>query len=265
MSAKIQCLSRDLLEPTATATLSGTAVSKSGKVGLLFHFREIGLLNWAARYYPILRVLDQHGLSSKGSILEIGSGSTGLGTFRKIPFTGCDICFPNPPQWPMTPVIASATDLPFADGSFDAVLVSDVLEHIPPEFRERVIQEALRTARQLVIFGFPSGAAAHQSDRALRELFLSKHLEVPGWLEEHMLAPFPEENLFTTLPGWKVTRFGNENIHFHAWVMRREIHRSFVRASNAIRRLAPWLLRALLTGMERPPFYRQIFVLVRES
>jgi hypothetical protein len=223
------------------------------------------LLNWAARYYPILRVLEQYGLNSKGSILEIGSGSTGLGAFRKVPFTGCDISFPNPPQWPMTPVAASAAALPFGDRSFDAVLASDVLEHIPPEFRERVIQEALRTARRLVIFGFPSGDAAHKSDRALREVYLSRHLEVPSWLEEHMLAPFPAEDLFCNLPGWKMTQIGNENIQFHGWIMRQEFRRSFVRASNAFRRIAPWLLEALLHLAERPPFYRRIFVLLRES
>jgi len=165
----------------------------------------------------------------------------------------------------MTPVVASATELPFGDKSFDAVLASDVLEHIPPKLREKVIQEALRTARQLVIFGFPSGAAAHQSDRELRETYLRRHLEVPEWLEEHMLAPFPEKDLFRNLPGWEITQFGNENIRFHSWVMRQEFRRSFVRASNAFLRFAPWFLRAALRRSERPPYYRQIFVLVRES
>src|SRR5271155_5182490 len=113
------------------------------------------MLNWAARYYPILRALKQHSLLSTGSILEIGSGPAGLGTFRKVPFVGCDLSFSWTPEWPMTPVIASATDLPFGDNSFDAVVASDVLEHIPPELRATVISEALRVARKLVIFGFP--------------------------------------------------------------------------------------------------------------
>lgn len=223
-------------------------------------------MNWAARYYPILRVLDEHGLRSSGSILEIGSGSAGLGTFRKVPFTGCDLSFPLPPLPPMTPVIASATDLPFADESFDAVLASDVLEHVPPESREKVIRESLRTARRLAIFGFPCGAAAYELDRSLREMYRSRNLDVPEWLEEHMLAPFPDGSLFKDIRGWKVVaQFGNENIRFHSWVVRQETRRPFVRASNAVRRLVPHLLEAVLRQTDRPPFYRQIFVLVRQA
>lgn len=219
------------------------------------------MLNWAARYYPILRTLREHDLLSHGDILEIGSGSTGLGTFRKIPFTGCDLSFPQKPRWPMKAVVASATDLPFDDRSFEAVLASDILEHIPPESREQVIREALRVARRLVIFGFPCGTAAHDADRALREIYLRRNLSVPPWLEEHMLAPFPEERLFGDIPGWKVSGYGNENLAFHAWMMRQELHRPFVLTSNAFRKLSPRLLEFLLQKVEKPPYYRQIFIL----
>lgn len=163
----------------------------------------------------------------------------------------------------MIPVIASGTHLPFGDEAFEAVIASDVLEHVPPELRQTVITEALRVARKLVIFGFPSGTDAHNSDRKLRHSYLSNSLECPVWLEEHMLAPFPDESLFVSLSGWEITQFGNESIGFHSWMLRQEFHRSFVRASNLVRRLAPWLLRLLLRQADRPPFYRKIFVLSR--
>ena len=221
------------------------------------------MLNWAARYYPILRVLRQNGLLKSGSLLEIGCGPRGIGTFRKVPFTGCDINFPDAPIWPMTPVIASAAELPFEDRSFDAIVASDVLEHIPSELRKMVIAEALRVGRRLVIFGFPSGTEAHKADEELRELYISRHVEVPGWLEEHMLASFPEGVDFQGLPGWRVAQFGNENIRFHSWMMRREFSSMFVRMSGVARRAAPWLLEPLLRQADRPPYYRQIFVLTR--
>ena len=224
------------------------------------------MLNWAARYYPILRAFEQHNLLSSGSVLEIGCGPVGLGTFRKVPFVGCDLSFPDPPPaWPMTPVVASAADLPFEDRSFDAVLGSDVLEHIPPDLRTTVISEALRVARRLVVFGFPCGSAAHDADRALRQLYLSKQLEVPIWLEEHMLALFPEESLFREFPGWTVTKVGNESITFHSWMMRSEMGRVFRRGSSLLVKLAPRMLEYWLRKADTPPFYRQIFILSRDE
>lgn len=225
-----------------------------------------GLLNWAARYYPILRVLKQHGLFSAGSVLEIGSGPLGIGTFRKVAFVGCDLSFPPElPKWPMTPVIASAADLPFEDSSFDAVVASDVLEHVPANLRKKVISESLRVARQLVIFGFPCGLPAHEADTALRDFYTRKNIDVPVWLEEHMLEQFPEESLFSDLPNWKVEQFGNENIAFHSWMMRQEMSNTFVRASNAFRKFAPRSLERLLRRADKPPYYRQIFALSRQN
>jgi Methyltransferase domain len=219
------------------------------------------LLNWAARYYPILRTLKEHNLLASGTLLELGSGPFGIGTFRKVPFTGCDIAFPQEPRWPMSPMIASAAVLPLGDKSFDVVLASDVLEHIPPELRPKVIEEALRVARKLVIFGFPCGKPAHDADVALRELYLRENSVVPPWLEEHMLADFPEPILFNKIPGWKVVQFGNESIRFHSWMMRREMRRTFIRASKVLMLVAPWAVEQMLRRTDSPPYYRQIFVM----
>jgi Methyltransferase domain len=219
------------------------------------------MLNWAARYYPIIRILKAHGLFESGTVLEIGSGPVGLGLFRKVPFVGCDISFPFEPVWPMTPLIASATQLPLKDNEFDVVLASDILEHVPPDLRNAVISEALRVARRLVIFGFPSGKLAWESDRALLNTYLKADLPPPAWLTEHMEAHFPEPELFKGINGWKTNQQGNENIAFHSWLMRREMSGIFVRASLIGMRIAPSFLEALLRKADRGPFYRQIFAL----
>ena len=224
------------------------------------------MLNWAARYYPILRILKQHELLAEGTLLEIGCGPFGIGTFRKVPFVGCDLSFAGePPRWPMTQVVASATNLPFEDRSFDAVVVSDVLEHIPPHQRETVVSEALRVAKILVVFGFPCGSEAHKADEELRKFYLRRKVDVPGWLEEHMLAEFPDETLFRDLPAWDVVSIGSENLAFHSWMMRWELHLLFIRASNAFRKFAPRLLEALLRHADSSPFYRRFFVLTRKA
>ena len=219
------------------------------------------MLNWAARYFPILSVLKQHQLLESGSLLEIGSGPFGIGTFRKVPFTGCDLEFPVPARWPMTPLNASAANLPLADQSFDGVIASDVLEHVPPELRRKVIQETMRVARRLVIFGFPCGETAYDLDRELRETYLRENLQVPKWLEEHMEAPFPDPSLFENLTGWDVVQLSNESIRFHRWMMRSEMNKNFTRVTARLTRYTPWLLRPLLRLGDGEPSYRKIFVL----
>ena len=221
------------------------------------------MLNWAARYYPIIRTLKAHDLFNKGSLLEIGSGSIGIGRFRKVPFVGCDLTFPMPPEWPMTPITASAAQLPVKDQQFDVVVASDVLEHIPPGLRPAVIGESLRVARKLVIFGFPSGESAWESDKTLYNAYVNDKRSLPGWLAEHMEAPFPDTQLFQAVDGWNIEQVGNENIRFHSWLMQRERSYRFVRASTAVMRAAPLLLEFLLRLADDPPCYRQIVILSR--
>jgi hypothetical protein len=223
------------------------------------------MLNWAARYYPIVRVLKTHGLFHHGSLLEIGSGCVGIGRFRPIPFVGCDISFPFEPLWPMTPVTASATQLPMKDKEFDVVLASDMLEHVPPELRETVIGECLRVARKLVIFGFPCGPLAWESDRALFNTYIDAKLPPPEWLSEHMEAPFPDVGSVPHVAGWEMQHLGNESIRFHSWMMAREMSARFIRASQLAMRFAPTLLESLLRLSDRSPFYRQIFVFARHD
>lgn len=220
------------------------------------------MLNQAARYLPILRVLESH-LGRNPSVLEIGSGPTGLGQFRKRPFVGVEVLFSIPPSGPMTPVVASALALPFPSRAFEAVVGSDVLEHVPVKSRRAVIEESLRVAGKLAIFGFPSGECAHKCDESLRAIYVRRKLEPPTWLNEHMLEPFPDLELFSNLPQWQVAVFGNENLGFHARIMRLEMHRLFNYVMKASIVLCPRLLELLLQRFDYPPFYRQIVVLRR--
>lgn len=222
------------------------------------------MLNWAARYFPILRVLKPQ-LSDTDSLLEIGSGSVGIGKFRRAPFVGCDIGFSFRPKAPMLPVVASATNLPFDNGSFDAVVVSDVLEHVPPDQRMFVIREALRVVRKTAIFGFPSGRQALEYDVKLAEAYDRSRQDRPAWLQEHMqYQPFPTKDLFGELHHeWTVSSFDNENVVFHNWVMRQEMHRLGVYCFRILLAMAPRLMEYLLQRADREPYYRKIVVVQR--
>ncbi len=165
----------------------------------------------------------------------------------------------------MKAVIGSAADLPFRDKEFEVVVASDVLEHVPPDLRKTVVNECLRVAQKLVIFGYPCGQLAWESDKALLQTYLDRKLAPPDWLSEHMDAPFPEADLMREISGWEVQQQANESIGFHTWLMKREISPTFNRFSSRIMRVAPGVTEFLLKKADRNPSYRQIFTLIRRE
>jgi hypothetical protein len=224
------------------------------------------MLNWAARYFPIVRALKPE-LPVGASVLEVGSGPFGIGRFLGGSFVGCDIAFPVRPNHFMRPVVASATELPFGDKSFDAVVLSDVLEHVPGDLRLCVVREGLRVMRRVAIFGFPSGSEALEYDLKLAEEYTRRGRERPEWLEEHMqYQPFPTKELFGALPNeWDVSGFDNENVVFHNWVMRSEMRRLGLYSFGFLLAFLPCLTEYLLQYADRPPCYRKIMVVRRRS
>jgi hypothetical protein len=162
----------------------------------------------------------------------------------------------------MFPVMATAANLPFADRSFDGVIASDVLEHIPPGHRKSAIEEALRVARKLVIFGFPSGNAAFDCDRRLAEVYDRSQSSRPTWLEEHICYGFPGEELFDdSRAKWDVRSFGNESVGFHYWMMNREMSPTWNFGFRFLMAVAPQGVEGFLKRADREPFYRRIVIL----
>lgn len=87
---------------------------------------------------------------------------------------------------------SSGTELPVADDSYDAVISSDVLEHVPPEFRRKFLGEMVRVAR-------PQGRVVltywSRNNRAFR-IYGGYHLwkvgYLPQWYMEHITLTPPD-------------------------------------------------------------------------
>jgi len=221
------------------------------------------VLNHATRYFPILSELRTH-LPPSGSVLEIGSGAVGIGEFWPHPFVGCDLAFASSPRPPLLPVICSADALPFADQHFDALVASDVFEHIPPAQRDAVVAEIFRVTRTVAVIGYPCGPDAWVLDRDLYSYYQRRKLQPPQWLQEHMANPFPDFSLLRDVPkGWRKKVVPNENLRFHYWMMRAETYRVWSHSFRLALSVAPGLARRLLRYANVAPHYRQIFVFTR--
>jgi hypothetical protein len=130
-----------------------------------------------------------------------------------------------------------------------------------------VIQESLRVARKIAIFGFPSGTAASEYDLKLAQSYDRSPQGRPEWLQEHLrYQPFPTPELFQGLPQeWRVRSFDNENVGFHNWVMEKEMYRIAIHLFRLLLNWIPGVMESLLRRADREPYYRKIVVAERHG
>lgn len=126
------------------------------------------------------------------TLLDAGCGDYGLADFIASPnVVGTDIMPPTRRGRNRLFVRASITSLPFSAGSFPVAASVDVIEHLPPEARERAVEELLRVAREAVVIAFPSGARARRADEEFRDNLGAHGKAEPVWLGEHLQNQYP--------------------------------------------------------------------------
>ncbi|BDV41759.1 hypothetical protein GURASL_06820 [Geotalea uraniireducens] len=166
--------------------------------GIFFQGRQ-GLENAdaALRYFPISDTILEMG--GEASILEVGSGCTGITPYIPHKVTGVDVSFEQPVSPNLTPVLLSGENLPFNDSSFDIVVSVDMLEHVPAPNRPTVISELLRVARKRVYLAVPCGNESEEHDRLLNDLYTARHGEAYPFLVEHVENGLPTAQEISTL------------------------------------------------------------------
>jgi SAM-dependent methyltransferase len=217
------------------------------------------VLNWAVRYAPAVDILK--GLEVN-SILDVGSGEHGIRRFfngpRIIqtdldvdrPIAGCDF------------ICADALHLPFGDGSLDAVLSLDLLEHLAPKNRTPALHEMFRVARDCVIVGFPVAPGASIADDRLAAQLSRRHRPIPPWLLEHRGNGYPTQDLGCATPvGWTlVNRLDNDPLWLHISVARLEHQRLLGRVCSLP---MPLRVARAISKTRGAEYYRSISVFRR--
>ncbi len=175
-------------------------------------------LNWFTRYSFVVDVIRNRGLDG-GRILEVGSGSFGLALFIGKRVIGLDTSFDRETHELLAPIRGRAGLLPFEDRSFDLVVSLDLVEHVPPADRPRLIAEMYRVCGSHLVIGCPIGQTAVECDRRFANWLGRNGKDLPLWLAEHLETDMPQEqeivSIIESLLGAAVEVFPNENAAAH--------------------------------------------------
>ncbi len=145
------------------------------------------------RYLPIVRELKARfgDALAEQSILEVGSGDQGIARYLNLPVTGIDVAFGTTLHPKLKPIKHQGYLLPFESQSFDVVVSTDMLEHVPPEHRFLSVSEMARVARKMLCLAVPAGKLAEAQDKALDELYYKLRGEHYPFLKEHVENGLP--------------------------------------------------------------------------
>lgn len=146
----------------------------------------------ALRYLPIVSILKRLNLQDS-KILDVGSGPQSITPYLKKPVDGLDTDFSDGPQTPLVNKIkGSATSIPFRKNSYDVVISTDTLEHIPRDKRESAIYEMVKVARKLLIIVVPTGKLSEKQDQELEAYYRKTMGTKNQFLEEHLENGLPQ-------------------------------------------------------------------------
>lgn len=130
-------------------------------------------------------------------MLDIGGGSPYMSRIFEelsVPYdvSTLDI-LPKPQGISGKYIQGDATDMTFRDESYDIVVSTDVLEHIPFEKKKAFIEEAVRVTKDYLIIAAPFNTESVDTAEQLTNDFNIKLFgEGQSWLEEHFKNKKPE-------------------------------------------------------------------------
>ncbi|WP_169834448.1 class I SAM-dependent methyltransferase [Paenibacillus donghaensis] len=141
------------------------------------------------RYNNVKKIIDglRNG-NERYRILEVGANEhQNLERFLPIDkITYLDIQLPKELETNPKYILGDATQMTFEDNAYDIVVALDVYEHIPPEKRNKFIDELSRVSAHFFVITAPFySEEVKESENRLNTLYASMFKENFIWLEEH--------------------------------------------------------------------------------
>jgi SAM-dependent methyltransferase len=153
------------------------------------------------------------------SILDIGCGDGRLSTemslskkvvaydlstvaLRRFPFRGLKCC-------------GSAHQLPFRDRSFDSVLSTEMLEHLPPTFYSLVLEEIARVADQYILITVPNSENLEENIVQCTSCGSRFHL----WAHQRSYSPAAVRTLFAGFVPVRLFPFGPPTTTYNRFLL----------------------------------------------
>jgi len=99
---------------------------------------------------------------------------------------------------PPADIMYDGKKIPVKNESYDIVTAIDVLEHVPPNFRNDFIKELVRVAKSTVIISAPLGTKTHiKYEKAELEYAQVHNIDIP-YLKEHVELGLPTPELINS-------------------------------------------------------------------
>lgn len=174
------------------------------------------MINWDVRYKNVVNFIDEHKIL--GTILEVGSGPVGVSRYVSNNIIGLEYNNVTSESNNLTIHYGDVRDINFNDGEFELVLCSDVLEHLSSIDRQLAITECVRVSSRFVLIQNPTGFAAFEADKFLKNSFDYLSWSPPKWLTEHLENGFPITSSITSVLfecGFRPNIFVNEYVLQH--------------------------------------------------
>lgn len=166
-----------------------------------------------SRYFIIESALKKIFGTKPISILDVGGQDNSLWAMIKndnLPYdlTVLDILPANESSKNYHYIKGDALKMKFSDNSFDTVISTDVLEHIPDNSKEEFIRQCLRVAKDLVIIAAPFHSDdSHYGEQLANNFYKKLSGRDHKWLSEHFKANKPGKEFMENLLKSKKLKF----------------------------------------------------------